>query len=80
MRIVTASGFISPADGRVVNITDIIDEDLGNEHNNNFLEYNHVCSFLSNYEIPLRLLSIGILILVLLTTMKSLSVECKINQ
>ena len=37
-------------------------------------------SFLTNYEIPLRLLSIGILILVLLTTMKSLSVECKINQ
>ena len=37
-------------------------------------------AFLTNYEIPLRLLSIGILILVLLTTMKSLSVECKINQ
>ena len=37
-------------------------------------------SFLTNYEIPLRLLSIGILILVFLTTLKSLSVECKINQ
>ena len=37
-------------------------------------------SFLTNYEIHLRLFSIGILILVLLTTMKSLSVECKINQ
>ena len=37
-------------------------------------------SFLTNYEIPLRLLSIGILLLVLFTTMKSLSVECKINQ
>ena len=37
-------------------------------------------SFLTNYEIPLRLFSIGILILVFLTTLKSLSVECKINQ
>ena len=37
-------------------------------------------SFLTNYEIPLRLLSIGILLLVLFTTMKSLSLECKINQ
>ena len=37
-------------------------------------------SFLTNYEIPLRLLSIGILLLVLFTTMKSLSVECKVNQ
>ena len=36
-------------------------------------------SFLTNYEIPLRLISIGILFLVLLTTMKSLSTECKIN-
>ena len=37
-------------------------------------------SFLTNYETPLRLFSIGILILVFLTTLKSLSVECKINQ
>ena len=37
-------------------------------------------SFLTNYEIPLRLLSIVILLLVLFTTMKSLSLECKINQ
>ena len=37
-------------------------------------------SFLTNYEIPLRLASIGILVLVFITTMKSLSVECKINQ
>ena len=36
-------------------------------------------SFLTNYEIPLRLISIGILFLVLLTTMRSLSTECKIN-
>lgn len=37
-------------------------------------------SFLTNYEIPLRLLSVGILVLVFVTTMKSLSVDCKINQ
>ena len=35
-------------------------------------------SFLTNYEIPLRLISITILILVLLTTLKSISRECKI--
>ena len=37
-------------------------------------------SFLTNYETPLRLLSVGILVLVFVTTMKSLSVDCKINQ
>ena len=37
-------------------------------------------SFLTNYEIPLRLISIGILVLVFFTTIKSLSFECKINQ
>ena len=35
-------------------------------------------SFLTNYEIPLRLISITILVLVLLTTLKSISRECKI--
>ena len=35
-------------------------------------------SFLTNYEIPLRLISITILVLVLLTTIKSVSRECKI--
>ena len=35
-------------------------------------------SFLTNYEIPLRLISIAILVLVLLTTIKSISRECKI--
>jgi hypothetical protein len=35
-------------------------------------------SFLTNYEIPLRLISIAILVLVLLTTLKSISRECKI--
>ena len=37
-------------------------------------------SFLTNYEIPIRLISIGILVLVFFTTIKSLSLECKINQ
>ena len=37
-------------------------------------------AFLTNYEIPLRLISIGILVLVFFTTIKSLSFECKINQ
>ena len=36
-------------------------------------------SFLTNYEIPLRLISIAILDLVLLTTLKSVSRECKIT-
>jgi len=37
-------------------------------------------AFLTNYEIPLRLISIGILVLVFFTTIKSLSFECKTNQ
>ena len=36
-------------------------------------------SFLTNYEIPLRLISITILVLVLWTTLKSISRECKIT-
>lgn len=36
-------------------------------------------AFLTNYEIPLRLISIGILILVFVTTLRSLRNECKIN-
>ena len=36
-------------------------------------------TFLSNYEIPLRLGSVGILCLVYYTTTKSISSECKIN-
>ena len=36
-------------------------------------------SFLTNYEIPLRLLAIGILVFVYFTTAKSLAVECKIK-
>ena len=36
-------------------------------------------SFLTNYEIPLRLISITILVLVLWTTLKSVSKECKIT-
>ena len=36
-------------------------------------------SFLTNYELPLRLISIIILVLVLWTTLKSISRECKIT-
>ena len=36
-------------------------------------------SFLTNYEIPLRLISIAILVLVLWITLKSISRECKIT-
>ena len=36
-------------------------------------------AFLTNYEIPIRLVAIGILILTYFTTAKSLKVECKIN-
>ena len=36
-------------------------------------------AFLSNYEIPLRLGSVGILCLVYYTTTRSISSECKIN-
>ena len=34
-------------------------------------------AFLTNYEIPLRLVSLGLLCLVYYTTIKSISVECK---
>ena len=36
-------------------------------------------AFLTNYEIPLRLASLGILCLVYYTTAKSISIECKIS-
>ena len=36
-------------------------------------------AFLTNYEIPLRLVSLGLLCLVYYTTAKSISVECKIR-
>jgi len=36
-------------------------------------------SFLTEYEIPLRLASIAILLIVLFTTTRSLSVECEIK-
>ena len=36
-------------------------------------------AFLTNYEIPIRLVAIGILVLTYFTTVKSLKVECKIN-
>jgi len=36
-------------------------------------------AFLTNYEIPLRLISLGLLCLVYYTTVKSISVECKIQ-
>ena len=36
-------------------------------------------AFLTNYEIPLRLASLGLLCLVYYTTTKSISVECKIR-
>ena len=36
-------------------------------------------AFLTNYEIPLRLASLGLLCLVYYTTAKSISVECKIR-
>ena len=35
--------------------------------------------FLTNYEIPLRLVSLGLLCLVYYTTIRSISVECKIQ-
>ena len=37
-------------------------------------------AFLTNYEIPLRLVSLGLLCLVYYTTAKSISVECKTRQ
>jgi len=36
-------------------------------------------AFLTNYEIPLRLISLGLLCLVYYTTVKSISVECKVQ-
>ena len=36
-------------------------------------------AFLTNYEIPLRLISLGLLCLVYYTTTKSISVECKVQ-
>ena len=36
-------------------------------------------AFLTNYEIPLRLISIGILVVVLISTMRSIAIECKID-
>ena len=36
-------------------------------------------AFLTNYEIPLRLVSLGLLCLVYYTTTKSISIECKIQ-
>jgi len=36
-------------------------------------------AFLTNYEIPLRLVSLGLLCLVYYTTAKSISVECKVQ-
>ena len=36
-------------------------------------------AFLTNYEIPLRLVSLGLLCLVYYTTIRSISVECKIR-
>lgn len=36
-------------------------------------------AFLTNYEVPIRILAIAILILTYFTTVKSLKVECKIN-
>ena len=36
-------------------------------------------AFLTNYEIPLRLVSLGLLCLVYYTTIRSISIECKIQ-
>jgi hypothetical protein len=36
-------------------------------------------AFLTNYEIPLRLVSLGLLCLVYYTTIKSISIECNIQ-
>ena len=36
-------------------------------------------AFLTNYEIPLRLISIGILVIMLITTLRAIPIECKIN-
>ena len=36
-------------------------------------------AFLTNYEIPIRIIAVGILAITCFTTVKSLKVECKIN-
>jgi hypothetical protein len=36
-------------------------------------------SFLTNYETPIRIIAIGILVVTYFTTVKSLKIECKIN-
>ena len=36
-------------------------------------------AFLTNYEIPIRIVAIGILVLTYFTTLKSLKIECKLN-
>ena len=36
-------------------------------------------AFLTNYEIPIRIISIGILVITYFTTMKSLKIECKFD-
>ena len=37
-------------------------------------------SFLTNYEIPLRIVAIGLLMLVYYTTIRSLKIECQLNK
>jgi hypothetical protein len=36
-------------------------------------------AFLTNYEVPIRIIAIGILTVTYFTTVRSLKVECKIN-
>lgn len=36
-------------------------------------------AFLTNYEMPIRIIAIGILVITYFTTVKSLKIECKIN-
>ena len=36
-------------------------------------------AFLTNYEIPIRIIAIGILVITYFTTIKSLKTECKVN-
>jgi len=37
-------------------------------------------TFLTNYEIPIRIIAIGILTITYFTTIRSLKIECKISQ
>ena len=37
-------------------------------------------AFLTNYEVPIRIIAIGILTITYFTTVRSLKVECKISQ